>query len=209
MNSNTHLTIDLLRHGEPLGGKKYRGQTNDPLTERGWIQMQAMQSQMDLSTVDFVVSSTLSRCAEFAQSYATNHNLPCLIENDWKEVGFGDWEGLTAEEINQQYPGLLKAYYDNPYQNTPPNAEPIADFEQRIFTAWDALIHQSIETQKNHVLLVGHSGVMRTILVKALGISRDATYHLNLPYATWVRLKVFTSTSQPFVQLMHYQTPEG
>ena len=27
-------TIDLIRHGEPLGGKKYRGQTNDPMSEK-------------------------------------------------------------------------------------------------------------------------------------------------------------------------------
>ena len=32
-------TIDLIRHGEPVGGRKYRGQTDDPLSEKGWEQM--------------------------------------------------------------------------------------------------------------------------------------------------------------------------
>ncbi len=34
-------TIDLMRHGEPIGGKKYRGQSNDPLSGKGWEQMWA------------------------------------------------------------------------------------------------------------------------------------------------------------------------
>ena len=34
-------TIDLIRHGEPVGGRKYRGQTDDPLSEKGWAQMWA------------------------------------------------------------------------------------------------------------------------------------------------------------------------
>jgi alpha-ribazole phosphatase/probable phosphoglycerate mutase len=32
-------TLDLLRHGESVGGRKYRGQTDDPLSEKGWAQM--------------------------------------------------------------------------------------------------------------------------------------------------------------------------
>jgi len=33
---HTTTTIDLLRHGEPVGGKRYRGQIDDPLSEKGW-----------------------------------------------------------------------------------------------------------------------------------------------------------------------------
>ena len=36
---NTPTTIDLIRHGEPVGGSKYRGQTDDPLSEKGWAQI--------------------------------------------------------------------------------------------------------------------------------------------------------------------------
>ena len=31
--------IDLIRHGQPVGGRRYRGQIDDPLSERGWEQM--------------------------------------------------------------------------------------------------------------------------------------------------------------------------
>ena len=32
-------TIDLLRHGEPVGGRMLRGATDHPLSETGWQQM--------------------------------------------------------------------------------------------------------------------------------------------------------------------------
>jgi iron complex transport system substrate-binding protein len=32
-------TLDLMRHGEPVGGRKYRGQLDDPLSKKGWAQM--------------------------------------------------------------------------------------------------------------------------------------------------------------------------
>ena len=42
MDKNTTITtIDLIRHGEPVGGKKFRGSTDDPLSELGWQQMTA------------------------------------------------------------------------------------------------------------------------------------------------------------------------
>jgi broad specificity phosphatase PhoE len=57
--------IDLLRHGEVLGGSCYRGITDDPLTNKGWQQMQA---KLDCNKHwDVIISSPLSRCHHFAK----------------------------------------------------------------------------------------------------------------------------------------------
>ncbi len=37
---NDFTIVDLLRHGEPDGGQKFRGAVDDPLSPRGWEQMQ-------------------------------------------------------------------------------------------------------------------------------------------------------------------------
>ncbi|MEK6748901.1 MAG: histidine phosphatase family protein, partial [Pseudomonadota bacterium] len=31
--------VDMIRHGEPVGGKRYRGHRDDPLSDIGWRQM--------------------------------------------------------------------------------------------------------------------------------------------------------------------------
>ncbi|MEW6253578.1 MAG: histidine phosphatase family protein, partial [Planctomycetota bacterium] len=60
--------IDLMRHGEPVGGRRYRGQVDDPLSEKGWAQMRAAVGEA--APWHHVVSSPLLRCREFAETLA-------------------------------------------------------------------------------------------------------------------------------------------
>ncbi len=62
------LLIDLIRHGEPQGGMRYRGQLDDPLSELGWQQMR--NATANVQPWEHIVSSTLSRCADFAKELA-------------------------------------------------------------------------------------------------------------------------------------------
>ncbi len=53
--------IDMLRHGELSGGEKYRGITDDPLTEKGKAGMDAVW-QCVKQDIQLVVTSPLTRC---------------------------------------------------------------------------------------------------------------------------------------------------
>lgn len=78
-------TVDLLRHGEPVGGRKYRGQTDDALSETGWAQMRAAVDGH--RPWDVIVSSTLLRCIEFARELAARHaGIICLIVSEVLEL---------------------------------------------------------------------------------------------------------------------------
>jgi len=58
--------FDLIRHGEPEGGKRYRGTLDDPLSATGWPQMQAAVSEQD--QWDAILTSPMARCRPFAES---------------------------------------------------------------------------------------------------------------------------------------------
>ena len=59
--SDTPCTlIDIIRHGEPVGGKRYRGQIDDPLSEKGWQQMR--DAVAGHNPWDVIISSPLARC---------------------------------------------------------------------------------------------------------------------------------------------------
>ena len=83
----------MLRHGEPVGGKRFRGSTDDPLSEMGWQQMRT--SLEGESHWDVIVSSPLRRCAEFATEVADKHELSTEIMQGLAEIEFGAWEGMT------------------------------------------------------------------------------------------------------------------
>jgi broad specificity phosphatase PhoE len=89
--------IDLIRHGEPQGGPMYRGSTDDPLSELGWQQMRGAISA--LQPWQQIVSSPLLRCVEFAKETAMQNDIDLLIDEGLQEVGFGDWEGKTATQL--------------------------------------------------------------------------------------------------------------
>ncbi len=80
--SQVVTTVDLLRHGEPEGGNKYRGALDDPLSELGWAQMRAATG--DRCPWQAIVSSPLRRCAAFARELANRHGRGPLGENSQK-----------------------------------------------------------------------------------------------------------------------------
>ena len=177
--------IDLLRHGEPEGGSKYRGHVDDPLSELGWPQMRAAVAGR--SGWQQIVSSDLSRCAAFAEELGGRLAVPVELTEQFREIAFGDWEGRTAREIMAWDEAALAAFWHDPLHNTPPNAEPLADFYRRIEQAWETMLQRHAG---KHILLVGHAGMMRVLLLKALGMSLDSFYRFDPRNAAIVRLRV-------------------
>mgnify|MGYP000253327518 CR=1 FL=1 len=115
--------IDLIRHGEPQGGKRFRGYNiDDPLSEKGWQQMwDAVEGH---SPWQKIISSPLQRCHAFAQALSQKHNIPVVTEAGLKEVGFGVWEGKTSEDLRQHRRDEYDAFYRDPIKNRPEGAEP-------------------------------------------------------------------------------------
>lgn len=177
--------IDILRHGEPEGGSKYRGHLDDPLSERGWAQMRA--AVMGRTEWQQIVTSDLSRCAAFADELGERLSIPVEKSAQFREIGFGDWEGMTAKEILAQDEAALSAFWQDPLHNTPPNAEPLEAFYRRIEQAWEQMLRQHAGKQ---ILLVGHAGMMRVLLLSALGMSLDGFYRFDPRNATMVRIRV-------------------
>ena len=99
----TETIIDLMRHGEPVGGRAYRGNNiDDPLSETGWQQM--WDAIGEEAPWDHIITSPLERCAAFAEALMDVYSIPCTTEDNFKEVGFGSWEGKTPDEIKAKSP---------------------------------------------------------------------------------------------------------
>lgn len=178
-------TVDLMRHGEPVGGRRYRGHLDDPLSDKGWRQMRTAVG--DHHPWDTIVSSPLCRCADFGVELAQRHGLPLQIEPRLKEIGFGAWEGRTADELQAEDPLCLWRFYDDPINNTPPGAEPLTAFRDRIVAAWDDLLAQHAG---RHLLLIGHAGMMRMILRHVLEMPLDNMFRIHVSNACISRIQV-------------------
>ncbi len=185
--SDTDVTtvVDLLRHGEPQGGRRFRGQTDDPLSDLGWRQMR--EAVGNENSWQHIVSSPLQRCSAFAEDLAERHGLPCTRDPGFKEIRFGVWEGFTAEEIQRQHGEEYRRYRKDPETFMPPGAESMAEFVARVANTWESLL----DTQRGRrVLLVCHAGVIRAVLSTVLGIAPKNLFRIQIDYASLTRFKV-------------------
>lgn len=181
---SNYTIVDLLRHGEPEGGQKFRGALDEPLSALGWQQMRAAVG--DYSDWQAIVSSPLIRCAAFAKELAERLERPLEIVPDFREMNFGVWEGRTSAEVYAADPLALAQFWRDPVTYPIPNGELIADFDQRVSAVWNGLWERY---HGQHVLLVAHGGVIRMALRQALGLPLHNIWRLEAPYAALSRVR--------------------
>ncbi len=165
-----HFRLDILRHGETELSHTLRGSTDDALTEQGWQQMQQtiMAALRDihvhsLPAWDAIFTSDLQRCHLFAQDLSTQLNLPLFQNAQFQEMHFGDWEAVSTEQIYQQNPELLAEFWQSPSTYTPPNAESLQQFQQRIDLGIQQIVQLAQKNTWKRVLLVSHGGVIKLL----------------------------------------------
>jgi len=177
--------IDLLRHGEPEGGRAYRGHSiDDPLSEKGWQQMWTAIGNHH--PWEQIISSPLQRCEAFARVLSERTNIPLIIETNFKEVGFGAWEGKSPLQIRENNLKAYDNFYRDPVNCRPAGAESIDGFIQRVIQAYESLL---MNYANKHVLVVAHAGVMRAIITHVLYAQPIGMYKIRVNNASVTRIR--------------------
>ncbi|HEM6220700.1 TPA: histidine phosphatase family protein [Streptococcus suis] len=154
------MKIYLMRHGETDLNKKrcFYGRLDVSINQTGKDQAQSLHTLMQTIPIDKVYVSSLRRSQETAQLVFPIHH-PIPLKN-MDEKGFGLWEGLTADQIQEQFPLEWEAWLAAPFTYRPPEAEAFGDFQDRVWTETDRLVN---EHPRHSLALVAHLGVLRLI----------------------------------------------
>ncbi len=180
--------LDLLRHGETLGGSRFRGRLDDPLTERGWEQMWAAVGPGEgVREWDGIVTSPLARCADFARALSRRQDIPLSLDPRLAELDFGDWEGQTPADLMATDAEALGRFWADPVAHPPPSGEPLLAFQARVLTAWDELLRQD---RDDRTLVISHGGVIRVILCQVLGYPLERLLELDVGHASLRGIRV-------------------
>ncbi len=179
------LLIDLLRHGETTGEPGFRGSIDDPLSACGWHQMEAAIEQA--GPWDRIVSSPLRRCADFARVMAQRRAITLQLDVAWRELHFGCWEGLTAQEVMTRSPETLADFWRDPRAHPPPDGEPLDRLQARLLASWMALFQQH---SAERVLVVTHGGPIRIMLCQALGRPVQELLSFEVDHGALIRVCV-------------------
>lgn len=115
---------------------------------------------------DYAVSSDLSRACDTAA--AIRGALPVARDPRWREFAFGDWEGLTWDEIVERSPHLREHGATAAKLYTPPGGESFEQVQLRV----SAALHELLESRYENVLVVTHAGPLHAVLHAFFGDRR-------------------------------------
>ena len=103
----------LWRHGRTAAnaGARLQGQVDIPLDEVGrWQARTAAAALLARYEPTAIVSSDLVRARATAEQLARVAGPPVVSDPRLRERGFGEWEGMTGEEIESRWPGAFAAW---------------------------------------------------------------------------------------------------
>jgi len=179
-------TLDLLRHGACEGGNILRGSTDVPLSDEGWQQLEAATSHNP--GWQQVISSPMQRCWLFAERLARQLELPFTVEEKWRELHFGEWEGQSIPELWEKKPEQLRQFFSDPENHPPKGAETVAELQSRLQLALDALLTAH---RGEHVLVVQHAGTIKFFLGLLFNFPATKMALFDVPYASMTRVRIY------------------
>jgi broad specificity phosphatase PhoE len=160
----------LIRHGETQGHSsvRYYGSTDVDLSESGRAQMRRTAAALRHQEIDLWVASSLRRSWKSAE-IASGGGKQIRIEAGFREIHFGSWEGLTAEEIKASDPVRFEDWQKGAEGFEYPGGEPREAFRARVAAALVALN----ATGERTAACVLHKGVIREIVRALTGTVLD------------------------------------
>lgn len=180
----------LSRHGETEWNavRRVQGWTDIPLSPRGLRQADALAARLDSFPLAAVYASDLSRAVQTAAPVAARQGLDVQTLPGLREKGFGDWEGLTLSDLERDYADLWHRYHvGKDLEAVVPNGETWPQVYDRVAHALRGILEAHPGPDET-VLLVGHGGSARVVILEALQAPLPTLMRLHLDNASLSRL---------------------
>lgn len=198
-------TLYLVRHGATEGSevKRYKGSIDVPMSEKGIAQVEKASvfistevlkrgSAEATSELAAVYTSPLNRALKSAEIIARPHNLTPVVINDLRERSFGVWEGMSFNEIGEQYPEAFEAWANNPLKYSPVGGESTIEVRDRVIRVMEKILDGAEERKSARaevktselpdfraIVVVAHGGVNRIILCHVIGIPLENIFRIE------------------------------
>ena len=154
--------IHLIRHGITDGNLngQYIGSKDLPLNDVGIEQIRQLDEACVYPGAASFFSSPMQRCKQ-TLGLIYPHVKPIVID-EFRECDFGEFEGLTAEELTDSKD--FAEWIASDGHAAPPSGESGVDFGVRVCQAFEKIVDALMKTGVPSAVIMTHGGVIMTIL---------------------------------------------
>ena len=159
--------VCFVRHGETEANvtDRLQGQSDVPLNALGLVQAETVAKRLKDEEFDVIYSSDLSRAFATAEKIAAGR--PVIASTELREWFFGDWQGMTLQEITARYPEEFGLFKQGSLDFVPPGGESSREFLDRAGRFMQMLAEKHAGKR---ILCVSHGGFIKQILKFVLRI---------------------------------------
>ena len=164
----------LVRHGETEwnAAGRIQGRADVPLSERGRLQMRLLAGRLAGREFSAVYASDLSRAVESARVIVGEAGSPVRTDADLREFCYGEWEGLTLEEVKARHGDTFAERLgrdENAF--AAPSGEDSTEVLRRVRRFYAKTVAEHSDSED--LLVVAHGGSIRALLVCLLGLGDE------------------------------------
>lgn len=171
--------IILVRHGQTEWNRveRFRGRADVPLNETGFRQAEATGIRVAAKWKPVAAySSPLSRAVKTAEAIAKHFDLGVQIHPGLADIDYGDWQGLSPNEVRERWAEMLDKWYNAPHLAIIPNGETLVELRVRAMkTVNELAARHAGET----ILLLGHTVINRIVLLGVLGLGNERFWRIK------------------------------
>ena len=171
--------IILVRHGhvEGISPERFRGRADLMLTPEGRHQGETTARRIHATWGPAAIyTSPLSRCRATGEAIGKPLGLSPRPVDGLIDIDYGEWQGLTPDEVRNRWPEPLDTWYRAPHWAAIPGGETLQAVLARTVPALRDVIRRHLG---DTVVLVGHDSVNRVILLHALDLPLSRYWRLG------------------------------
>lgn len=158
----------LVRHGQTdwNSNRMTQGQSDTLLNKTGITQAKRVAKVLEDETIGKCYYSPLKRARITAEIIIDHLNLSSEEDSSLIEVNFGQWEGLTINQISERYEDAFTDWSYSPHKLVIPGGENMNDTLVRAKTfAEDRLLNATED-----ILVVSHGLLIKTLILALLDL---------------------------------------
>lgn len=170
------VKLILVRHALTVDNQKSRlsGHIDSSISEEGKEQIDKITNYLKDFDIDKIYTTTSSRTKDTVKKLSELKSIEIIEKESLKEISFGDFEGLTFDEIKDKYPKEFQDMIEKGYEYKYPNGESLIDSYNRVCIELDNIISNNDDRT---ILICSHGGTIRNIITYL--ISNSYKYHWN------------------------------